>query len=91
MDDVELATERAITGCDPLLVRWQSAIQKCQPLAPIEALNLTHFGTSGRYIESSMKHQPALTPGGFGAMSKLRTVLYTGSPLGSGYRWIMRH
>jgi acetoacetyl-CoA synthetase len=55
----------------------------------IEALNITHFGTSGRYIESCMKHQPALSPGGIGAMSKLRTVLYTGSPLSaSGYRWI---
>jgi acetoacetyl-CoA synthetase len=55
----------------------------------IEALNVTHFGTSGRYIESCMKHQPALPPGGLGTMSKLRTVLYTGSPLSaSGYRWI---
>jgi acetoacetyl-CoA synthetase len=55
----------------------------------IEALNVTHFGTSGRYIESCMKHQPAIQPGTLGSMSKLRTVLYTGSPLSaSGYRWI---
>jgi acetoacetyl-CoA synthetase len=55
----------------------------------IEALNVTHFGTSGRYVESCMKHQPAIQPGSLGSMSKLRTVLYTGSPLSSsGYRWI---
>jgi acetoacetyl-CoA synthetase len=55
----------------------------------IDALNVTHFGTSGRYVESCMKHQPAVQPGSLGSMSKLRTVLYTGSPLSaSGYRWI---
>jgi acetoacetyl-CoA synthetase len=55
----------------------------------IETLGVTHFGTSGRYIESCMKHQPAVQPGSLGSMSKLRTVLYTGSPLSaSGYRWI---
>ena len=55
----------------------------------VEALNVTHFGTSGRYIESCMKHQPTIQPGSLGSMSKLRTVLYTGSPLSaSGYRWI---
>jgi acetoacetyl-CoA synthetase len=55
----------------------------------IEALNVTHFGTSGRYIESCVKHQPAVQPGSLGPMSKLRTVLYTGSPLSAGgYRWI---
>src|SRR5919108_172 len=55
----------------------------------VDALNVTHFGTSGRYIESCMKHQPTVQPGTLGPMSKLRTVLYTGSPLSaSGYRWI---
>jgi acetoacetyl-CoA synthetase len=55
----------------------------------IETLGITHFGTSGRYIESCMKHQPTVQPGSLGSMSKLRTVLYTGSPLSaSGYRWI---
>jgi len=55
----------------------------------IDDLNVTHFGTSGRYIESCMKHQPAVPPGSLGSMSKLRTVLYTGSPLSaSGYRWV---
>jgi acetoacetyl-CoA synthetase len=55
----------------------------------IDALGVTHFGTSGRYIESCMKHQPAIHPRSLGAMSPLRTVLYTGSPLSaSGYRWI---
>jgi len=55
----------------------------------IETLGVTHFGTSGRYIESCMKYQPTIQPGSLGSMSKLRTVLYTGSPLSaSGYRWI---
>ena len=55
----------------------------------IETLGVSHFGTSGRYIESCMKHQPTVQPGSLGSMSKLRTVLYTGSPLSaSGYRWI---
>ena len=55
----------------------------------IETLNVSHFGTSGRYIESCMKHQPTVQPGSLGSMSKLRTVLYTGSPLSAtGYRWI---
>jgi acetoacetyl-CoA synthetase len=55
----------------------------------VEALGITHFGSSGRYIESCMKHQPVVQPGSLGPMSKLRTVLYTGSPLSaSGYRWI---
>jgi acetoacetyl-CoA synthetase len=55
----------------------------------IEALGVTHFGTSGRYIESCMKHQPAVQPGSLGSMSKLHTVLYTGSPLSAGgYRWV---
>jgi acetoacetyl-CoA synthetase len=36
-----------------------------------------------------MKYQPRIQPGSLGSMSKLRTVLYTGSPLSaSGYRWI---
>jgi acetoacetyl-CoA synthetase len=55
----------------------------------VDALEVTHFGTSGRYIESCMKHQPAVQPGGLGALSKLRTVLYTGSPLSAGgFRWV---
>jgi acetoacetyl-CoA synthetase len=55
----------------------------------VDTLGVSHFGTSGRYIESCMKHQPTVQPGGLGSMSKLRTVLYTGSPLSaSGYRWI---
>ncbi len=36
----------------------------------IDALNVTHFGTSGRYIESCMKHQPAVQLGSLGSMSK---------------------
>jgi acetoacetyl-CoA synthetase len=55
----------------------------------IDALGVTHFGTSGRYIESCMKHQPPVQPGSLGAMSQLRTVLYTGSPLSPrGFHWV---
>jgi acetoacetyl-CoA synthetase len=55
----------------------------------VETLGVTHFGTSGRYIESCMKHHPPIQPGSLGSMSKLRTILYTGSPLSaSGYRWV---
>jgi acetoacetyl-CoA synthetase len=55
----------------------------------VDALEVTHFGTSGRYIESCMKQQPAVAPGSLGAMAKLRTVLYTGSPLSAGgFRWV---
>ncbi len=55
----------------------------------IDTLGVTHFGTSGRYIESCMKCQPAITPGSLGAMASLRTVLYTGSPLSAGgFRWV---
>jgi acetoacetyl-CoA synthetase len=55
----------------------------------VDALEVTHFGTSGRYIESCMKYQPAVQPENLGAMAKLRTVFYTGSPLSAGgFRWI---
>ncbi len=55
----------------------------------VDELGITHFGTSGRYIESCMKSQPPIKPGSFGTMSSLRSVLYTGSPLSpNGFRWI---
>jgi len=49
----------------------------------------THFGTSGKHIESCMK---ALTPDAFSSLDNLphtRMILYTGSPLSTtGYEWI---
>jgi acetoacetyl-CoA synthetase len=55
----------------------------------VDELNVTHFGTSGRYLESCMKSQPSLKPGSLGKMSSLRSVLYTGSPLSpNGFHWV---
>jgi acetoacetyl-CoA synthetase len=55
----------------------------------VDELNVTHFGTSGRFIESCMKHQPPILPGSLGAFESLKTILYTGSPLSeSGFRWV---
>jgi acetoacetyl-CoA synthetase len=50
---------------------------------------ITHFGTSGRYIESCMKKQPSLIPYSIEGLENLQVVLYTGSPLSAaGYKWI---
>lgn len=50
---------------------------------------VTHFGTSGRHIETCMK---ALSPSDLDQLNGLphtATVLYTGSPLSeAGYRWV---
>jgi acetoacetyl-CoA synthetase len=55
----------------------------------VDKLGVTHFGTSGRFIESCTKSQPLLAPYNFGEMPALRSILYTGSPLSpSGFRWI---
>lgn len=55
----------------------------------VDELGVTHFGTSGRYIESCMKYQPPIEPGSLGDMSALSAVLYTGSPLSpNGFRWV---
>lgn len=55
----------------------------------VDKLGVTHFGTSGRYIESCMKSHTLIEPGSLGKMESLRTVLYTGSPLSpNGFRWI---
>jgi acetoacetyl-CoA synthetase len=49
----------------------------------------THFGTSGRHIESCMK---GMTPDQLAKLDQLpntRSILYTGSPLSeTGYQWI---
>jgi len=50
---------------------------------------ITHFGTSGRFIESCIKSRPRIAIGSLGEMSSLATILYTGSPLSKkGFRWI---
>lgn len=55
----------------------------------VDQLGVTHFGTSGRYIESCMKKQPPIAKGALGPLTPLRSILYTGSPLSQqGFRWI---
>ncbi len=55
----------------------------------VDQNRVTHFGTSGRYIESCMKAQPPIKPGSLGEFKNLRSIFYTGSPLSkNGYRWI---
>lgn len=55
----------------------------------INEQKITHFGTSGRFIESCMKSQPKIEQGELGELSELSTILYTGSPLSKkGFRWI---
>ena len=54
-----------------------------------DKMNITHLGTSGRYIETCMGIQPKIKYGEIGAFSSLQTVLYTGSPLSAnGFKWI---
>jgi len=49
----------------------------------------THFGTSGRHIESSMKGLGTDDLTALDNLPSTRTILYTGSPLSeAGYRWI---
>ncbi|MBU2492114.1 MAG: acetoacetate--CoA ligase [Bacteroidetes bacterium] len=55
----------------------------------VDANNITHFGTSGRYIETCMKSE--IKDHSFGGLefNNLRSVFYTGSPLSAeGYKWI---
>lgn len=55
----------------------------------VDKLNVTHFGTSGRFLESCMKTQPAIKSDNLGNLEKLACVLYTGSPLSSkGFEWV---
>ena len=50
--------------------------------------NITHFGTSGKYIEACMKESQLNMKNRF-AFTSLQAVIYTGSPLsGLGYRWV---
>ena len=55
----------------------------------VDELDVTHFGTSGRFVESCLKHQPVIPPGSMGTFASLKSILYTGSPLSAaGFRWI---
>ena len=55
----------------------------------VDRLKVTHFGTSGRFLEACMKHRPEFAYGAFGKLEKLRSILYTGSPLSEdGFRWV---
>jgi len=57
----------------------------------VDDYRITHFGTSGRFLETCMKHQPAYGFGELGAFTTLESLLYTGSPLSeSGYRWVYK-
>jgi len=50
---------------------------------------VSHFGTGGRFIESCMKRQPPVSHHDLGDLSRLSTILYTGSPLSdTGFRWV---
>jgi acetoacetyl-CoA synthetase len=49
----------------------------------------THFGTSGRHIESSMKGLDRDQLASLEELPHTRSILYTGSPLSeTGYRWV---
>ena len=51
--------------------------------------NVTHFGTSGRFLESCMKSAHFQNSYDSSELERLRSILYTGSPLSSdGFRWV---
>ncbi|RMF66775.1 MAG: acetoacetate--CoA ligase, partial [Calditrichaeota bacterium] len=53
---------------------------------------VTHFGTSGRFLESCMKAHPPLSRAALGSFARLRTLMYTGSPLSvDGFRWVYQN
>lgn len=57
----------------------------------VDDYRITHFGTSGRFLETCMKHQPIYSLGELGSFTTLESLLYTGSPLSeSGYRWVYK-
>ena len=66
-------------GYPDLTAIWQFVNEK----------EISHFGTSGRFIESCMKSRPKIQPRQLGELPALSTILYTGSPLSkNGFRWI---
>ncbi|MFQ5674295.1 MAG: acetoacetate--CoA ligase [bacterium] len=57
----------------------------------VDRNKVTHFGTSGRFLEACMKSQPPLKPTDFGDLESLTALLYTGSPLSAdGFRWVYK-
>ncbi len=55
----------------------------------VDRLKTTHFGTSGRFLESCMKTHPHFKPDSLGKFLNLSTVLYTGSSLSpKGFHWV---
>ena len=58
----------------------------------VDRHRITHFGTSGRYIESCMKYSPQPAPYSIGNFDKLQSILYTGSPLSAeGFKWVYKN
>ena len=57
----------------------------------VQETGATHFGTSGRHIEASMKGLPDTAIADLGGLPDTRTIMYTGSPLSeAGYEWMYR-
>jgi acetoacetyl-CoA synthetase len=57
----------------------------------VEQLEVTHFGTSGRFLEACMKRSPPFKKGDLGDLPALKAILYTGSPLSpGGFEWVYR-
>ncbi|PKL82190.1 MAG: acetoacetate--CoA ligase [Ignavibacteriae bacterium HGW-Ignavibacteriae-3] len=55
----------------------------------VDQHKITHFGTSGKYIESCMKYSPQPEKYSSGKFDDLKSLMYTGSPLSAaGYEWI---
>jgi len=55
----------------------------------VKELEVTHFGTSGRFLETCMKNAPSVSTETIGQIEHLKTLLYTGSPLSAnGFRWV---
>jgi acetoacetyl-CoA synthetase len=58
----------------------------------VQETGTTHFGTSGRHIEASMKGLPDDAIASFGGLPETRTIMYTGSPLSeAGYEWVYQN
>ncbi len=55
----------------------------------VDEQQISHFGTSGRFLEACMKSQPELSLTNACSFESLGTLLYTGSPLSAeGFRWV---
>lgn len=55
----------------------------------VKELDVTHYGTSGRFLESCMKSEMLVSKETLGDLPHLAAILYTGSPLSeNGFRWV---